>query len=110
MDGTLCTKWEVCERDGVKTPMTFSITLWKWKLRLCQSFNYLEWGLNVQNMLKLLDLYIIENTQMKIRRELACSVRKNVILIVMILWKGNDQKMSKRISTFKMGFGITNHV
>jgi len=54
--------------DGVKTPKTLSIAFWNKKLGLCQSLNYLEWGLNVQNMLKLLDLYIIENTQMKIRR------------------------------------------
>ncbi len=95
VDGTLSTKWEVCERDVAKTPKTLWIALW--------SFNYREWGLNVQNMFKLLDLYIIENTQMKIKREWACIVRKNFLLIVMIFLKGNDKKMSNFFSMIQNG-------
>jgi hypothetical protein len=54
-------------------------------------------------MFKLLDLYIIENTQMKIKREWACIVRKNFLLIVMIFLKGNDKKMSNFFSMIQNG-------
>ncbi len=40
---------------------------------------------------------------MKIKREWACIVRKNFLLIVMIFLKGNDKKMSNFFSMIQNG-------